>query len=190
MTHLHKLDFIPLLAVGLTLGACSPEKGTHLHTDVPENHARIHQPDTPIDSEIEDGALAATEPEDDSGGSLIVAENILVACGIDRREAYFPYDSAKLRDGAEQLLEEVAACFEDGPMSEEALEITGHADPRGSDEYNRELGADRAESVADFLNREGVEAARLDTMSMGERFASDDPDQWRYDRKVVLELAS
>ena len=70
--------------------------------------------------------------------------------------------------------------------------LVGHADPRGTFEYNFHLGERRAESVASFLNRKGVAQNRLDTTSRGKKDAvGTDEASWALDRRVdVLLLPS
>jgi peptidoglycan-associated lipoprotein len=50
----------------------------------------------------------------------------------------------------------------------DALEIDGHCDQRGTEEYNRSLGERRALALREELVRLGVEASRVDTVSFGE----------------------
>jgi peptidoglycan-associated lipoprotein len=50
----------------------------------------------------------------------------------------------------------------------DALEIEGHCDARGTEEYNRSLGERRALALREELIRLGVEASRVDTVSYGE----------------------
>ena len=47
------------------------------------------------------------------------------------------------------------------------MTIEGHADERGTREYNLALGARRANAVRDFLISQGVNASRLQTISFG-----------------------
>lgn len=48
------------------------------------------------------------------------------------------------------------------------LEITGHCDSKGTDEYNMELGKKRAQSAADYLMKKGIAVERLTLLSKGE----------------------
>ncbi len=47
------------------------------------------------------------------------------------------------------------------------VEVQGHTDQRGTAEFNQKLSKDRAESVADFLVKHGVEASRLSAVGFG-----------------------
>jgi OOP family OmpA-OmpF porin len=53
-------------------------------------------------------------------------------------------------------------------VSYESVEVAGHTDPIGSDEYNRRLSEDRADSVKGQLVQDGVPAGRVSTYGMGE----------------------
>ena len=187
MTHnTRRITPSSTLASGLSLALCL--LATTAMSGCKHDQDTSTEAPAPIaQTEIE--AIASLPDEPDERGTIEIAEDIRSACGVAEAKAYFAYDSAKI-DGAEALLAQVADCFDHGPLAGEALCVTGHADPRGSDEYNQELGRERAESVASFLQQRGVESDRIDVESMGEALASDDPENWRYDRKVVLELRS
>ena len=65
--------------------------------------------------------------------------------------------------------------------------LVGHADPRGTDEYNLDLGLRRAESAAGFLDSLGVRVQRLTTESLGEEDRVTDEDTeaaYARDRRV------
>jgi peptidoglycan-associated lipoprotein len=78
---------------------------------------------------------------------------------------YFEYDSDRLNSEAEDRLRTKAAILRANPALE--LRIEGHADERGSTEYNLALGQRRAESARTFLAGYGIPATRLGTISYG-----------------------
>jgi len=70
-----------------------------------------------------------------------------------------------------------------------SVTIEGHADERGTREYNIALGARRANSVRNFLVSNGISAAKLNAVSYGkERPAVDgsNPAAWAKNRRVVV----
>ena len=79
---------------------------------------------------------------------------------------YFATDVALIDEPSKTKLDEAAAYLAATPGSR--IEITGHADNRGSEAYNIVLAAQRAEAVRQYLLGKGVEAGRLSTLSMGE----------------------
>lgn len=78
---------------------------------------------------------------------------------------YFTTDSTDLTPEAQQTLTKQARWL--GQYPQYTISIEGHADERGTREYNIALGARRAQSVRNFLSRSGVDARRVRTISFG-----------------------
>lgn len=191
-----------------SLAACKPRQGYH-PDEVPENHAEVHQP-AYRGGEVEHGELDEPDPQADIESAeppgrvgaawsdpdgvpievtaVVIDVGLADACGIDKAKAFFEYDSAKLDAEARQTVAEIAACFDEGPLDGQALEIIGHADPRGTDAYNEKLGRSRAQSVADVLMNNGLSKRRLEVESHGEEHAHEDADKWPRDRRVDLRV--
>ncbi|MEC7518265.1 MAG: OmpA family protein [Myxococcota bacterium] len=83
-------------------------------------------------------------------------------------EIRFAYDSAEILPESESLLDAIAASILGNPQML-LLEVQGHADDRGTDEYNIALTRDRAAAVVRALSRRGVEPERLRSAGYGER---------------------
>lgn len=102
---------------------------------------------------------------------------------------YFEYDQSDLRDEARQTLQANATCIKDEKRN---VRLEGHADERGSTEYNLALGERRARAVYDYLKALGVSADSLKRLSYGEerperQCAENDPDSChRTNRRVVF----
>ena len=97
----------------------------------------------------------------------------------------FDFDEATLTAEAEQLLRTKLPIMRDSVAFRLLLE--GHADERGSIEYNLVLGGRRAESVRDFLMGLGISADRLTTTSFGEErplVNPSDAEAWAQNRRV------
>ena len=73
-------------------------------------------------------------------------------------------------------------------MKGKSMQVVGHADPRGTDEYNQKLGKSRAVSVEEFLVARGVADDKVVTGSHGEAEATDDPSEFAFDRRVDIQL--
>lgn len=122
--------------------------------------------------------------------ALTVSEDIRTACALPEPQAYFGYNSSKLRRDDTTFLKKLTQCLTTGPLSKRHLRLVGHADPRGSDRYNEALGQSRANSVKLAMVGLGFPAQRAQAESRGERDAvGSDPAGWAKDRRVEASLA-
>ncbi len=85
-------------------------------------------------------------------------------CSLTR--VNFDYDRAELTRSAQQALESNAECIQQKGYSN--VRVEGHADERGSTEYNLALGQRRADSVKKYLVNLGVSSGVLRTITYGE----------------------
>ena len=66
--------------------------------------------------------------------------------------------------------------------------LNGHTDPRGTEEYNIALSERRAQTVADYLARLGIDPARFRVVPRGETQATGTSESgWSRDRRVEIE---
>ncbi len=88
---------------------------------------------------------------------------------------YFDFDNATLRPESRAALQQHAANLRSNPQN---VRLEGHADERGTREYNMALGERRANAVRDFLVLNGVDGGLLEVISYGEEspaaFGSDE----------------
>jgi peptidoglycan-associated lipoprotein len=82
------------------------------------------------------------------------------------RDLQFEFDRWELTPEARRTLDELAVALKNFPNLR--IGIEGHADERGTTEYNLALGARRAQSARDYLVSLGIVADRLETISYGE----------------------
>jgi peptidoglycan-associated lipoprotein len=82
------------------------------------------------------------------------------------RDINFDFDRADLRPDAREILKGHAAWIKSNPQAR--VEVEGHCDERGTNEYNLALGAKRAESVKRYLMDLGISPNVLSTISYGE----------------------
>ena len=80
-------------------------------------------------------------------------------------DVHFAYDSADLDGAARDVLGRNVAWLKQNPRAK--VELEGHADSRGTIEYNLGLSAKRAKVVKDQLIAQGVASERLSTISYG-----------------------
>ena len=133
-----------------------------------------------------------SDPNDDpTKGSLNISKEIQELCGISESEAYFAYDSANVRPQDRAVLKKLADCFTTGPAKGREMRLVGHADPRGSDEYNMVLGSHRAENVKRIIVQEGLPSSQAVTTSRGEMDAvGTDEASYAKDRRVDVVLGN
>lgn len=86
--------------------------------------------------------------------------------GSPLKEIYFGFDSYDLAGDARATLRHAADWLRSNPAPR--VEIEGHCDERGTNEYNLALGAKRAQAAKDYLVSLGVATERLSTISYGE----------------------
>lgn len=78
----------------------------------------------------------------------------------------FDYDQAVVRQNDQATLDRKAAILGANPNVK--IQISGHADERGSDEYNLALGNRRAAAAKRYLENKGIDGSRMDVVSYGE----------------------
>jgi peptidoglycan-associated lipoprotein len=102
---------------------------------------------------------------------------------------FFETDSSELTDQARATLDKQAQWLNN--YNRYAFTIEGHADERGTREYNIALGARRAETVRQYLNSRGVSAQRMRTISYGKErpvALCNDISCWSQNRRAVTVL--
>ena len=99
---------------------------------------------------------------------------------------YFDFDKALLTAESRADLLENAVILAGNTRS---VRLEGHADERGTREYNMALGERRATSVKEFLGFQGVASEGIAVISIGEERAAaygSDDEAWRLNRRVEL----
>ncbi len=107
------------------------------------------------------------------------------------RMVHFEYDQSRITSEAEQLLREKVEILRSNP--DVTVRLEGHADERGSTEYNLALGQRRAESAKEFMVGFGIEPSRIRTISYGEERPLVDQSNeraWAQNRRVEVVVLS
>ena len=108
---------------------------------------------------------------------------------------YFGFDEDVMSPRTSRQLEIVAAMLRSDPAKK--ITLSGHADALGSEEYNNELSANRADTVRDFLAEAGVSAEQIVTIAKGAsqprrpnftESGEDNPDGRRANRRTEIYL--
>lgn len=101
------------------------------------------------------------------------------------KDIFFEFDRADLRSDARDTLRANADWLKTNPSAR--IEIEGHCDERGTNEYNLALGAKRAQSAKDYLVSLGIAGDRLSTISYGEEIPvcrEHEESCWRQNRRA------
>jgi outer membrane protein OmpA-like peptidoglycan-associated protein len=101
----------------------------------------------------------------------------------------FPVDSTTISPTFQSTLDKIAGSLIEYPDS--LIDVYGHTDSTGSDQYNLDLSQRRAESVANYLVMRGVARARIRSQGYGERYpvADNTTEQGRaLNRRVEIKI--
>ncbi len=109
-----------------------------------------------------DAASSSTSSGSDSSITAGTQEDLIVNVG-DR--VFFEFDSSELTVDAQATLDAQAAWLMQYPDTN--ITIEGHADERGTREYNLALGDKRAFSVYSYLAQAGIDTNRMEYISWG-----------------------
>jgi OOP family OmpA-OmpF porin len=122
-------------------------------------------------------------------GVLVDVRGCEIKEEINLRGVNFEYNSADLTGESRPRLNQAAATLEKNPSI--VVEVAGHTDSAGSENYNQSLSERRAASVKDYLVAAGIDAGRLTARGYGESrpVADNDTDAGRAEnRRVVLRI--
>lgn len=175
MKHLRSATIVALSA--LALGAC--KKKTPAESPTPDAGV-----ETSASEQARADTLAAERMRLEQERAATEAATARVRETLTEI-VYFDYDSENLSAEAEEELRTKAAILRENP--EVTLRIAGHADARGSTEYNLALAQRRAESVRDFLGGYGIAGDRFEVISYGKeqpRVEGDTEDAYAQNRRA------
>ena len=120
-------------------------------------------------------------------GVTISSKSIATKAVLANAVVYFQYDKFTLTTTSIQALKGVVDLMSNNPKI--VLSLEGHADERGTREYNLALGQRRSESVANYLIANGVKRSQLSAKSYGEErplsLGSND-SAWSKNRRVEI----
>lgn len=118
-------------------------------------------------------------------GAVVDLDGCEVEAVISLEGIHFDFDKATLKPEAMAVLNEAAALLQ--KHERVVVEVAGHTDSKGSEDYNQGLSDRRAGAVKDYLNSKGVKANRLTARGYGESrpVASNDTDEGRAENRRV-----
>ncbi|MGA7486759.1 MAG: peptidoglycan-associated lipoprotein Pal [Xanthobacteraceae bacterium] len=127
------------------------------------------------------------DPQAGAGSATPGSQQDFVVNVGDR--VFFESDSSELTPQSIETLEKQAQWLQ--VYSQYTFTIEGHADERGTREYNIALGARRAQTVRDYLTSRGIPAQRMRTISYGKErpvAVCNDISCWSQNRRAVTVL--
>ena len=104
---------------------------------------------------------------------------------------YFEYDSDAIGEAGRSALDQKLTILQ--ANSGVRLRISGHADERGSDEYNLALGQRRAAAAKRYLTQRGIPEAQIEIISFGEErpaATGGDESAWAQNRRDEFEITA
>ena len=148
----------------------------------------IPDPDADSGTMVDDG-FGSTDTDGMDGGGMGAGEEFDDSFGMDELTMviYFDFDQSTLRAEYSDLLQRHAANLANDGRARIRLE--GHADERGSREYNIGLGERRSQAVRSLLLIQGGSPGQISTVSFGEErpaaFGSDE-SSYKQNRRVEI----
>lgn len=170
MSMLNRNAFFALIAA-VAISACSstPEDTTETAAPAPD--------------------YSATETQVDGGADY--SAQVQVDPALQNRVVYFDFDKANIRPDAIATLQAHAQYLSKNPGAR--VRVEGHADERGTREYNMALGERRAKAAASFLAANGASASQLEIISYGEErpvALGHEEGSWSQNRRSELNYTS
>lgn len=122
-----------------------------------------------------------------TGGRLVLDGTDQEGSALSQQTIYFDFDSAEIRADFAEALQAHGAYLVDNPGAR--LRLEGHADERGTREYNIGLGEERAQAVRQYLMLQGASSIQIATISFGEERpvnSASNEMAYRQNRRVEL----
>jgi peptidoglycan-associated lipoprotein len=154
-------------AIAVSFAACAKKTRTEAPVDEP-----VDRTDT-VTEQVTDGKYSPEDLDSDS-------------C-LRQRVVYFDFDRSDIRSEAQAILACHGKYLVDRPSA--AITLEGHADERGSREYNLGLGERRGNAVSGALQANGGSAGQLSVVSYGEERPTcnaSDESCWQQNRRVEI----
>ncbi len=173
MSKLNRNYFLALVAAAAITGCSSTPEDT---TDNTASAAPVEDYSAQ-DSEVDGGAMGSDYGAQDQTDPA-----------LQNRVVYFDFDKANIRPDAIATLQAHAAYLSKTPGAR--VRVEGHADERGTREYNMALGERRAKAAASFLAANGASPSQLEIISYGEErpvALGHDESAWGENRRSELQ---
>ena len=155
---------------------------------------------TPVATPPPAPAPPAPAPRDDSAERERLERERAAREAMERTRAvaadlatmiHFDYDQAQIRSNDQPTLDRKASILQANTGVK--IRVSGHADERGSDEYNLALGNRRAAAAKRYLENKGVDGSRIEAVSYGEErplVQGSDENAWAQNRRDEFEITA
>ena len=163
---------LPILCLSALLAGCSTAPVDETTSTIEDTTVQTASLEMEMEMEAEKAAAMAEAAAE----SVNSADTVF----------YFAFDKAVLSDDSRAALVENAQFLMSNPR---AVRLEGHADERGTREYNMALGERRANAVKDFMIMQGVSGSMIEVISYGEEQAASfgsSAAAWSMNRRVEL----
>ena len=192
MTRIHRAIALALVAAVGVSGCrrtpetvATPTDTTVVPTETCDAACRQRTADSIAAANAERDRLAREAADRARASAIAAARNTLLAT------IYFDYDAFDIRGDARAALDAKLPILRANAGLQ--IRVAGHADERGSDQYNDALGQRRAASVRRYLTDNGIDAARIAIVSYGEQrpaMSGADENAWARNRRAEFEITA
>ena len=143
--------------------AATEKRINDVESQVEATQTKVKSHDTKL-AELDTATRQALERAQEAG--KLAEGKFVYSLVLSDDAAKLPVNKFELSDEAKQALNAFAERLK-GENRNVYLEIQGHTDSTGSQDYNMKLGSERAEAVRRYLNKQGVALNRMSTISYG-----------------------
>ena len=178
MGTLRKLGWLTVGLMSILLAGCASNEVVDVDQDVSAA--------SQISAELPETVKRVAEPYV-KGSQLVIPSESGPGEAMLQGRFFFDFDQAIVKRLGHEELNKHAAAMKQNPSLRVRLE--GHADQRGTREYNLALGERRANSVRAYLVAQGVSSSQMEVISYGEEkpYATGSTElSWSYNRRVEL----
>jgi peptidoglycan-associated lipoprotein len=163
-----KTPAVTVITMGMLTAACAGRPTPHEVLN-PLPAFTEHEPQrAPLLAEEEElEAVAAEQNQGTPMAAIVIVGMTEEQKTHDLAPVYFAFGSAVLDPADMEQLGKAASWLRQHP--DQQVVIEGHTDAVGTNQYNLELGEQRARAVRDYLIQLGVDEERLTTLSLGEQ---------------------
>jgi peptidoglycan-associated lipoprotein len=171
-----------IVVLAVAAGACGKKKVEPPPAAAPAPTTTPTRPDSPPPPPPPPAASQPAAPTEEEIFSKTTLEELNAQKPL--ADVFFQYDSVAITDEGRASLQKNLTWLK--RWTSTRIKVEGHADSRGTNEYNLALAERRADAVRDYLASLGLTADRITVVSMGEEqpFCSDETEAcWQQNRR-------